>query len=219
MRREEGKKKTKQQSKTLTPNRPRPNTSVGKGINDGSLELSVSNGLVDSGDILADGLVIPTGHADQTVNTDVVELLKVLLAVHLDLQLDPDEFVHLPRLREVVARRCGSMGAIEERLGELSVESGQPAGKGFAESGDAGDICGQGWGGQQMVNEWSGAGLGGVLHPVSAIHGGSFIKCGHDGTQQLQVDDRCTKVRHEFFFEDLREPRREFRLQGAEIHR
>jgi len=137
--------------------------------------------------------------------------------VHLDLQLDPDEFVHLPRLREVFARGCGAVGTIKERLGELSVEGDQPVGKGCTETGDVGDMCGRGRSGQQVVNEWSGADLGNVLHPVGTVHGSGFVERSHDGLQQLQVDDRCAKVRHEFFFEDLREPRREFRLQGAEI--
>ena len=125
--------------KTLKLNRPRSNTSVGKGINDGSLKLSVSNGLVDSGNVLANSPVIPTCHTDHAINADLVEPLKVLPAMHLDFQLDPDEFVHLPRLFEVFARGSRSVSAIEERLRELSVESGQAVGEGGAESGDTGD--------------------------------------------------------------------------------
>lgn len=166
---------------------------------------------------MANGLVISAGHTDQVVNTDVFESLKVLLAVHLDLQLDPDEFVQLPRLREVFACGCGTVGTIEERLGQLSVEGDQPVGKGRAESGDVGYMCGRGRSGQQVVNERSGADLRNVLHPIGTVHGSGFVERSHDGLQQLQVDDRCAKVRHKFFFEDLCEPRREFRLQSAEI--
>jgi len=143
---------------------------------------------------LADGLVIPTGHSDQAVNTDVVESLKVLLAVHLDLQLHPDELVHGPRLFEVLARWGRTVNAIKERLRELVVESGQAVGEGSTESGDVRDACGQGWGGQQVVEEWCDAGLGDLGHPISAVHGSRFVECSHDGAEQLRVDDRCTEV-------------------------
>jgi len=181
--------------------------------------VSVSNGLVDPGDILADGLVIPTRHADHVVNTDVVEPLEVLLAVHLDFQLYPDELVHSPRLLEVLAGWGGSMSTVEEFPCKLGVEGGQAAGEGGTESGDTGDGCSQWWDGQEVVDEWNGASLGDALHPINAIHGSGFVKCTHDGLEQLRVEDRGAEVRNQFLVEDLSDPYREFGLQGAEIER
>ena len=70
-----------------------------------------------------------------------------------------------------------------------------------------------------MVDERSGAGLGDLLHPISTVHGSGFVESSHDGSEQLRVDDRCAETFHEFIVEDLCEPHREIRLQGAEVER
>lgn len=149
----------------------------------------------------------------------MIESLKVLLAVHLDLQLCSDVLVNDPGPLEVLARWGRPVSTIEELLRELTVESGQAAREGGAESRNVGDRRGQGWGGQKVVNERSGAGLGSILHPVCAVHGSGFIQRGHDRPEQLRIDDRNAKVRDEFLFEDFREPYGELRLQSAEVER
>ena len=174
--------------------------------------MSVPNGLIDPGDILADSLVIPTRHADQVVDTDVVEPLEVLLAMHLDFQIYPDELVHGPRLLEVLARWGGAMGTIEELPCELGVEVGQAAGEGGAEGGNTGDGCSQWRDGQEVVDEWDGASLSDALHPVSAVHGGGFVECTHNGLEQLRIEDRGAKVRNELFVENFSDPYRELGL-------
>lgn len=100
---------------------------VVKGLDDDTLKLPVSDRLVDPGDILTNGPVIPASHTGQAVDTNVIESLKVLLAVHLDLQTYPNELVHGSGPLEVLARWGRSTRIIEERLSELSMESGQAA--------------------------------------------------------------------------------------------
>ena len=190
---------------------------MGEGINDGTLQLPVPDGLVDPGDILTDGLVVPTGHTDHAVDANVVESLEVLLAVHLDLQLHPDILVHGPRLLEVFARWGGPTSTVEERLRKLGIVGSQTRGEGGTESRDAGNGCGQGWDGQEVINEWNGAGLGNGLHPIDTVHRSGFVKCGHNGLEQLRIDDRCAKVGEELLVEDLSDPYRKFGLHGAEV--
>ena len=101
----------------------------------------------------------------------MVESLKVLLAVHLDLQLSPDVLVHGPRLLEVLARWGGSVSTLKERLRQLVVEGGKSVGEGGTELGDGGDSQGQWRGGQEVVDERCGASLSDLLHPISTVHG------------------------------------------------
>ena len=192
---------------------------VGKGINDNALELPVSDRLVDLGDVLTDGTVVSTGHANQAVDANIVESLEVLLSVHLDLQLGPDVLVQTPGLLEVLARWGGAVSAVEEGLVDLSVESGQASSEGSAEVRDAGDGQSHGWGGQEVIDEWRGASLSDRLHPVRAVHAGRVIELVDDGLEQLGVDDRRTEVGHEFLLQDFRDPDREFGLQSAEVER
>lgn len=195
------------------------NTSVGEGINDNSLQLSISDRLVYSGDVLANGLVVPTRHADQAIDADVVESLEVLLSVHLDLQVGPDVLVQGPRLLEVLARWGGSVSTVKERLRDLIVEGGQSTREGVAEFGDVADSQRQWWGGQEVVNEWCGASLSDVLHPIRTVHGSRFVERVHDSLEQLSVKDWSPKVSQKLFLKDLRNPDRELGLQGAEVER
>ena len=177
------------------------NASVGEGIDDNSLKLSVSDGLVNSGDVLADCLVVPTGHAD------VVKSLEVLLAVHLDFQLGPDILVHGPPLLEVLARWGGSVSTLKERLRQLVVEGGESAGEGGAELRDVGNSQGQWRGGREVVDERRGASLGDFLHPISTIHGSRFVERVHNGLEQLPVNERGTEVGHQLLLKDFRDPK------------
>ena len=149
----------------------------------------------------------------------MIEPLKVLLAVHLDLQLGPDVLVHRPRPVEVLARRGRSASTIEERFRELAVESGHATREGGAESRNVGDGRGQRWGGQEVVNERGSASLSNFLHPICAVHGSGLIERSDDGPEQLGIDDRSTKVSDELIFEDFREPHGELRLQSAKVER
>ena len=149
----------------------------------------------------------------------MVESLKVFLAVHLDLQLSSDVLVHGPRLLEVLARWGGSVSTLKERLRQLVVEGGKSAGEGGTELGDGGDSQGQWWGGQEVVDERCGASLGDLLHPISTVHGSRFVERGHDGLEQLPVNERGAEVGHELLLEDFRNPNREFGLQSAEVER
>ena len=192
---------------------------VFKSINDDGLKLSVPDSLVDPGDVLTNGPVIATGHADHAVDANMIESLKVLLAVHLELQPDPDELVHGPRPLEVFASWGRSVGAIEEGLVELGIERYQTAREGGAERRDDGEGGGQGWSCQEVVDERSGASLGDAFHPICTVHAGGFVKRGDDGLKQFDVDDRSAKMSDEFLFKDFREPNRKLRVQSAKVER
>lgn len=121
--------------------------------------------LVDERDILT----------DRRLGKSAVESGDVLIPVHLDTELHPDELVHWPGLAQEFCSWCRAARAIQELLPQLSEQRNGLINHFLSEYRDllqAGDRGGRA---AEEVNEWCGTGRQGGLHSRYDVHNDRLV--------------------------------------------